>query len=119
MSQIPTSVLELAQEMAGWRHRIHAWPELGFEEERTSTLVAEVLSGLGLEVHRSLGGTGLVAVIDSGKSGPSIGLRADMDALPMDEQNDLEYRSQRPGIAHTCGHDGHTSALLGTAKHLV
>ncbi|MGJ4804637.1 amidohydrolase [Luteimonas sp. SDU82] len=119
MPQIPAPVLELSQEMAGWRHRIHAWPELGFEEERTSALVAEVLSGLGLEVHRGLGGTGLVAVIDSGKPGPSIGLRADMDALPMDEQNELEYRSQRPGVAHTCGHDGHTSALLGTAKHLA
>lgn len=119
MSQIPPSVQSLAAEMTAWRHRIHAWPELGFEEERTSALVAEVLSGLGLEVHRGLGGTGLVAVIDSGRPGPSIGLRADMDALPMDEDNDLEYRSQRPGIAHTCGHDGHTSALLGTAGHLV
>lgn len=119
MTQIPAPLQSIAADMTAWRHRIHAWPELGFEEERTSALVAEVLSGLGLEVHRGLGGTGLVAVIDSGKPGPSIGLRADMDALPMDEQNDLEYRSQRPGIAHTCGHDGHTSALLGTAKHLV
>ena len=119
MAEIPAPVLALAPEMTAWRQRIHAWPELGFEEQRTSALVAEVLSGLGLEVHSGLGGTGVVAVIDSGKPGPSIGLRADMDALPMDEQNDLPYRSQRPGVAHTCGHDGHTSALLGTAKHLV
>ncbi len=119
MAEIPAPVLALAPEMTAWRQRIHAWPELGFEEERTSALVAEVLSGLGLEVHAGLGGTGLVAVVDSGRPGPSIGLRADMDALPMDEQNDLPYRSQRPGVAHTCGHDGHTSALLGTAKHLV
>jgi len=119
MAEIPAAVLALAPEMTGWRQRIHAWPELGFEEERTSALVAEVLRGLGLEVHAGLGGTGLVAVVDSGRPGPSIGLRADMDALPMDEQNDLPYRSQRPGVAHTCGHDGHTSALLGTAKHLV
>ncbi len=119
MAQIPAPVQSLAEEMTAWRHRIHAWPELGFEEERTSALVADVLSGLGLEVHAGLGGTGLVAVIDSGQPGPSIGLRADMDALPMDEQSDLPYRSQRPGVAHTCGHDGHTSALLGTAKYLV
>ena len=119
MAEIPSPVLSLAEEMAAWRHRIHAWPELGFEEEKTSALVAEVLASLGLEVHRGLGGTGLVAVVDSGRPGLSIGLRADMDALPMDERNDLEYRSQRPGVAHTCGHDGHTSALLGTAKHLA
>ncbi len=119
MAQIPAPLLSLAPDMAGWRHRIHAWPELGFEEERTSALVAEVLASMGLEVHRGLGGTGVVAVIDSGKPGMSIGLRADMDALPMDEQNELEYRSQRPGVAHTCGHDGHTSALLGTARYLV
>ena len=119
MTAIPDSLQQLAPEMTGWRRRIHAWPELGFEEERTSALVAEVLESLGLQVHRGLGGTGVVAVVDSGKPGMSIGLRADMDALPMDEDNDLEYRSQRPGVAHTCGHDGHTSALLGVAKHLV
>jgi len=120
MAAVPDSLLALAPRMTAWRHRIHAWPELGFEEERTSALVAEVLAGLGLQVHTGLGGTGVVAVIDSGKPGLSIGLRADMDALPMDEHNDdLAYRSQRPGVAHTCGHDGHTSALLGTAEYLV
>ncbi|WP_058834236.1 amidohydrolase [Luteimonas abyssi] len=119
MSTIPPALQALETEMTEWRQRIHAWPELGFEEERTSALVAEVLEGLGLDVHRGLGGTGVVAVIDSGVPGPSIGLRADMDALPMDEQSDLPFRSQRPGVAHTCGHDGHTSALLGTAKHLA
>lgn len=119
MAAVSASVLDLAPRMAEWRQRIHAWPELGFEEERTSALVAEVLRGLGLEVHTGLGGTGVVAVIDSGKPGMSIGLRADMDALPMDEHNELPFRSQRPGVAHTCGHDGHTAALLGTAQHLV
>lgn len=119
MPAVLEPVLSLAREMTAWRRTIHAWPELGFEEVRTSALVAEVLQSLGLEVHTGLGGTGVVAVIDSGRPGLSIGLRADMDALPMDEQNDLEYRSQRPGVAHTCGHDGHTSALLGTAKYLV
>ena len=116
---IPAPIADLASRMTAWRHRIHAWPELGFEEERTSALVIEELRGLGLEVHTGLGGTGVVAVIDSGRPGLSIGLRADMDALPMDEQSDLPFRSQRPGVAHTCGHDGHTSALLGTAAHLV
>lgn len=119
MATVPAPLIALAPQMAEWRHRIHAWPELGFEEERTSALVAEVLAGLGLQVHAGLGGTGVVAVIDSGKPGLSIGLRADMDALPMDEHNELSFRSQRPGIAHCCGHDGHTSALLGTAGYLV
>lgn len=119
MPALPAALIALAPDMTAWRHRIHAWPELGFEEHRTSALVAEELAALGLEVHQGLGGTGLVAVIDSGKPGQRIGLRADMDALPMDEHNELEFKSQRPGIAHTCGHDGHTSALLGTAKYLV
>ena len=119
MPTLPDALLSLVPEMTAWRHRIHAWPELGFEEEKTSALVAEVLRSLGLAPHTGLGGTGVVAVIDSGKPGLSIGLRADMDALPMDEQSDLPFRSQRPGVAHTCGHDGHTSALLGTAKYLV
>ena len=119
MAAVLDPLIALAPRMTEWRHRIHAWPELGFEEERTSARVAEVLTGLGLDVHTGLGGTGVVAVIDSGKPGMSIGLRADMDALPMDEQSDLPFRSQRPGVAHTCGHDGHTSALLGTAQYLV
>ncbi|MBD9370792.1 amidohydrolase [Xanthomonas sp. XNM01] len=123
MAAVPAPLLALAPRMTAWRQRIHAWPELGFEEERTSALVIEVLRGLGLEVHTGLGGTGVVAVIDSGTPGLSIGLRADMDALPMDEvadeRGELPYRSQRPGVAHTCGHDGHTSALLGTAEYLV
>lgn len=116
---IPASIAALAPQMTAWRREIHAWPELGFEEEKTSALVIRELRALGLEVHTGLGGTGVVAVIDSGRPGLSIGLRADMDALPMDEDSDLPFRSQRPGVAHTCGHDGHTSALLGTARHLA
>ena len=116
---IPAPVQTLAPVMTAWRQQIHAWPELGFEEFKTSALVIDVLQSLGLEVHSGLGGTGVVAVIDSGKPGLSIGLRADMDALPMDEHNDLPFRSQRAGVAHTCGHDGHTSALLGTAQYLT
>ena len=119
MAAVPDSVLALAPRMADWRQRIHAWPELGFEEERTSALVAEVLRGLGLEVHAGLGGTGVVAVIDSGRPGPSIGLRADMDALPMEERTDVPYRSTVPGRMHGCGHDGHVTMLLGAARSLV
>jgi len=119
MPALPASILSLAPAMSAWRKQIHAWPELGFEEEKTSALVVEVLQSLGLEAHQGIGGTGVVAVIDSGKPGPVIGLRADMDALPMDEDNTAPWRSQRPGVAHTCGHDGHTAALLGTATHLV
>lgn len=119
MPTIAPALQALAPDMTTWRRQIHAWPELGFEEERTSALVVQVLEDLGLVVHRGLGGTGVVAVIDSGKPGLRIGLRADMDALPMDEHSDLPFRSQRPGVAHTCGHDGHTAALLGTARHLV
>jgi len=119
MTALPPSVLSLAADMSAWRQQIHAWPELGFEEEKTSALVAEVLQSLGLEAQRGIGGTGVVAMIDSGKPGPTVGFRADMDALPMDEDNDAPWRSQRPGVAHTCGHDGHTAALLGTATYLV
>jgi len=119
MQRLPASVLSLSADMRAWREQIHAWPELGFEEEKTASLVAGVLQALGLEVHRGIGGTGVVAVIDSGKPGMTVGLRADMDALPMDETITEPWRSQRPGVAHTCGHDGHTSALLGTATHLV
>jgi len=127
MAAVPDSVLALAPRMADWRQRIHAWPELGFEEERTSALVAEVLRGLGLKVHTGLGGTGVVAVIDSGTPGMSIGLRADMDALPVTEQTGLpfastataEYRGEKVGVMHACGHDAHTATLLGVADALV
>jgi len=116
---VPEAIRALAPTMTDWRRAIHAWPELGFEEQRTSALVADTLRALGLQAQTGLGGTGVVAVVDSGVPGLSIGLRADMDALPMDEDSDLPFRSQRPGVAHTCGHDGHTAALLGVARHLV
>jgi len=119
MTRLPPPLLSIAPDMVAWRKQIHAWPELGFEEAKTSALVAEILRSLGLEPVTGIGGTGVVAVIDSGQPGPVIGLRADMDALPMDEEIDAPWRSKRPGVAHTCGHDGHTAALLGTATYLV
>ena len=110
-------------EMASWRRHLHQNPELAYEEKDTSDFVAAKLEGFGIEVHRGLGGTGVVGVIHGrkGKSGKgkAIGLRADMDALPMDEETNLPYASARPGKMHACGHDGHTTMLLGAAKHLA
>ena len=118
-----TRLDELHAEMTEWRRDFHAHPEIGFEEERTSEIVAKRLAEWGIEVHRGFGKTGLVGVI-RGKHGAAgsnraIGLRADMDALPMDEGNDFAHRSQNPGRMHACGHDGHTTMLLGAAKYLA
>ena len=104
------------------RRQLHQNPELAFEEHFTSELVARELERYGVdEIHRNVGRTGVVAVIRgrSDHSGKRIGLRADMDALPMDEENDFEHRSRRPGLMHGCGHDGHTTMLLGAARHLA
>lgn len=103
------------------RRDLHAHPELGFEEHRTAALVAERLHQWGIEVHTAIGKTGVVGVI-RGKAettGRAIGLRADMDALPIDEDNEFAYRSVRQGLMHACGHDGHTTMLLGAAQYLA
>lgn len=110
---------DLRQEMSSWRRDFHRHPELGFEEHRTSARVAELLEGFGLEVHRGVGGTGVVGVLQRGNGPASIGLRADMDALPIVEQNEFGHRSRHDGVMHACGHDGHTTMLLGAAKHLA
>jgi hippurate hydrolase len=103
------------------RHDIHAHPELAFEESRTSSIVAELLAGWGIEVHRGLAKTGVVGVIKGKKanSGKGVGLRADMDCLPMHETTALPYRSIHAGRMHACGHDGHTTMLLGAARYLA
>ncbi|RDJ20088.1 amidohydrolase [Bosea caraganae] len=102
------------------RHDIHAHPEIGFEEVRTSGIVAEKLASWGVEVHRGIGKTGVVGILHgTGGPGRRIGLRADMDALPMEETTNLPYRSTRPGRFHGCGHDGHTTMLLGAARYLA
>ncbi len=106
-------------ELRRWRRDLHAHPELGFEETRTARLVAERLESFGLEVHRGVGRTGVVGVLRNGSSPRAIGLRADMDALPIEEANDFEHRSRHPGRMHACGHDGHTTMLLGAARHLA
>jgi hippurate hydrolase len=102
-----------------WRRDIHAHPELGFEEQRTSDLVADKLAGFGIEVHRGLGKTGVVGRLRVGNSPRTIGLRADMDCLPILEANIFDHRSQHPGRMHACGHDGHTTMLLGAARYLA
>ena len=108
-----------ADELTAIRRDLHAHPEIGFEETRTSGIVAEKLSQWGIEVHRGLGGTGVIGVLKGkGDSGKRIGLRADMDALPMEENTNLPWRSTIPGRFHGCGHDGHTTMLLGTARYL-
>jgi amidohydrolase len=110
--------LEIQGEIAAIRRDIHAHPELAYEENRTSDIVAAKLAEWGLEVTRGLAKTGIVGTLRKGNSVKSIGLRADMDCLPMDETNDFEHRSQNPGRMHACGHDGHTAMLLGAARIL-
>ncbi|MBH0006727.1 M20 aminoacylase family protein [Psychrobacter sp. SWN149] len=107
----------LLGEVKQWRQQIHSQPELGFKEFKTSSFIVDKLQSFGMEVHQGLGGTGVVGVIKNG-SGPTIGIRADIDALPIKEQNDIEHKSTHENCMHACGHDGHTSVLLGTAKHL-
>ena len=106
-------------ELAAIRQDIHAHPELGLEEVRTAELVARKLEEWGIEVHRGVGVTGVVGVLRNGNGQASVGLRADMDALPILEATDLPYASQNPGRMHACGHDGHTTMLLGAAKYLA
>jgi len=101
------------------RRTIHAHPELRYEETQTSDLVAKSLSDWGIEVHRGLGKTGVVGILKRGSSERAIGLRADMDALPIHELNSFEHRSRHEGKMHACGHDGHTAMLLGAARHLA
>ena len=106
-------------ELTGIRQDIHAHPELGMEEHRTADLVARKLEEWGIEVHRGVGGTGVVGVLRAGNGDQAVGLRADMDALAMGEANDLAYASRNPGKMHACGHDGHTTMLLGAARYLA
>ncbi len=101
------------------RRDLHAHPELAFGEERTSDVVARELESYGIAIHRGLAGTGVVGSLSAGKSQRAIGLRADMDALPIQEANTFEHRSRHDGKMHACGHDGHTTMLLGAARYLA
>jgi len=106
-------------ELTLWRRDIHAHPELGFEENRTADLVAEKLSSFGIDVYRGLGKTGVVGTLRVGNNQTAIGLRADMDALPITEINSFDHKSVFDGKMHACGHDGHTTMLLGAARYLA
>ena len=106
-------------DLAAIRHDIHAHPELAFNEARTAELVARELTAYGLEVHRGLAKTGVVGVLRKGSSTRAIGLRADLDALPLLEKNSFSHRSRHEGLMHACGHDGHTTMLLGAARYLA
>jgi len=112
-------IVELQPDLSRFRRDIHAHPELAFEESRTSDIVAARLTMLGCEVHRGLAKTGVVGTLRRGNAERSIGLRADMDALPMQERNDFAHRSTHDGKMHACGHDGHTTMLLGAAQYLA
>ena len=109
----------LQASMCNWRHDIHRHPELGFEEHRTAKKVASLLQEWGIETHTGIGSTGIVGVIKRGTGSRMLGIRADMDALAIDEQNTFNHRSQHMGKMHACGHDGHTAMLLGAACHLA
>lgn len=110
---------QLVKEMTEWRQDFHRHPETAFEEIRTAASVANLLESWGLTVATGVGGTGVVATLTKGNSERRVGLRADMDALNIDEINEFGHRSETPGKMHACGHDGHTSMLLGAAKHLA
>lgn len=109
----------LHAEMTAWRHELHAHPEMAFEEHRTADLVARTLAGFGLRVERGLAGTGVVGTLEGREPGEAIALRADLDALPLEEKNEAAHRSRVPGRMHACGHDGHVAMLLGAARHLA
>jgi amidohydrolase len=109
---------ELFDQMVEWRRDFHMHPELSFQEERTPNKIAEYLNSLGIEVKTGVGGRGVVGTIKGGKPGKTIALRADFDALPIQDEKNVPYKSTVPGVMHACGHDGHTATLLGVAKVL-
>jgi amidohydrolase len=120
MSPLPENMIEdLVPPLVALRRDLHAHPELAFEERRTAGIVAAALRVLGLEVSEGLAGTGVIGTLRQGSSRRAIGLRADMDALPMAEQSRLPHASRTAGVHHGCGHDGHTAMLLGAAQHLA
>jgi hippurate hydrolase len=117
---IVNRIAEYSDTLTAWRRHLHSHPELGYEEVETAAFVAARLREMGVdEVHEGIGRTGVVGVVRGGTGGRRIGLRADMDALPIEEATGLPHASTRPGKMHACGHDGHTTMLLGAAKYLA
>ena len=113
-------IAAFADDMKGWRRHLHQMPELGLECHKTAAFVADKLGAFGIsEIHQGIAKTGIVAIIEGQAPGPTIGLRADMDALPLSEETGVDWGSKEPGKMHACGHDGHTTMLLGAAKYLA
>ena len=119
LSQLRLEIRSLQPQLVEWRRRLHQKPELSFQENLTAEFVSQKLQAWGIEHQTGIAKTGIVTTIDSGKPGPVLAIRADMDALPIQEENEVDYRSQHNGIMHACGHDGHTAIALGTAYYLA
>nr|MCU0813173.1 amidohydrolase [Burkholderiaceae bacterium] len=117
--QLIESILADAAAITAIRRDIHAHPELCFQEQRTADVIAQALTDWGIPIHRGLGTTGVVGIVKNGTSNRAVGLRADIDALPMTEHNTFAHASRHPGKMHACGHDGHTAMLLAAARHLA
>ncbi|WP_421655747.1 M20 metallopeptidase family protein [Leptothermofonsia sp. ETS-13] len=117
-SRIRKDIQELQPQIVKWRRHLHQKPELGFREQLTAAFVSQKLQEWGIEHQTAIAQTGIVAVIQGRQPGPVLAIRADMDALPIQEENEVPYRSQHDGVMHACGHDGHTAIALGTARYL-
>ncbi|MPQ92636.1 M20 aminoacylase family protein [Thioclava sp. JE_KL1] len=115
---ITPAIKAMEDQLVEWRHALHRRPELAFEEHETAAFIAAELRAFGLEVHEGLAGTGVIGVLRNG-AGPTVGLRADIDALPISELTGADYASEIPGKMHACGHDGHTTMLLGAAQAMA
>ncbi|MDX1780282.1 MAG: M20 aminoacylase family protein [Thalassovita sp.] len=118
MMRIADDIQAMVPQLTEWRQDLHAHPETAFEEHRTAAFIARELCAMGLEVHEGIAGTGIVGILRNG-DGWTVGLRADIDALDVTEETGLPYASKTPGKMHACGHDGHTTMLLGAAKHMA
>jgi len=119
LSRIRPEIQALQASLVEWRRRLHQRPELGFKEQQTAEFIAQKLQEWGVEHQTGVAQTGVVAMIQGNQPGPVLGIRADMDALPVQEENVVPYRSQHDGVMHACGHDGHTAIALGTACYLA
>ncbi len=119
LSQLRLEIRNLQPQLVEWRRRLHQRPELGFKEQLTAEFITEKLKAWGIEHQTKIAKTGIVATIEGHQPGPVLGIRADIDALPIQEENQVPYKSQHDGIMHACGHDGHTAIALGTAYYLA
>lgn len=118
-NQIRATIQALQPDIVTWRRRLHQRPELGFREQITAEFIQQQLTAWGIPFQAGVATTGVVAVVESGQPGPVLGIRADMDALPIQEENNVPYRSQHDGRMHACGHDGHVAIALGTVRYLA